>query len=128
MLSNLPPGVTDSMIPGNYPNESEREWEIVTDDLINQCGRDDMTIEEFKLLVDAGRSAVASYRTQLRKELENQTKNDRMEQERLKYYINDAYEILLPLVAGLSGRLIDQVLDDLRKTGFVGDSKCQQES
>ena len=52
VLSNLPPNVTDSMIPGNRPEDAE--WEEFycewLPDLLTDAG---LTVEEAKQLIEA---------------------------------------------------------------------------
>lgn len=64
MSSNLPPGVTEGMIPGNRPNdlEWERAWEWA-DQVVNETN---LTVQEFQRAVLVGIAGVKAERDIIR--------------------------------------------------------------
>jgi len=60
MLSNLPPGVTDSMLPGNRPED--QEWEDFWTWLEDKVLESDLQPEEKEIFFEGGMYAVKIYR------------------------------------------------------------------
>lgn len=50
--SNLPPGVSESMIPGNRPEDAA--WELFHEWLDDECGVNKLTFEEARLIWQTG--------------------------------------------------------------------------
>lgn len=52
MLSNLPPGVTDFMTPGNRPED--QEWEEFCEWAIEKMRTSGLTVEELRAILENG--------------------------------------------------------------------------
>lgn len=61
--SNLPPGVTESMIPGNRPEDAE--WDAFYDWFEDQCVESGFTVEEVRLAVTIGFSGLKGVKKDL---------------------------------------------------------------
>lgn len=64
MLSNLPPGVTDSMLPGN--TSADIEWEKFMEYANEQFIAADLSVEEAYRAVRAGIAAIKATREDIR--------------------------------------------------------------
>lgn len=60
MSSNLPPGVTDSMIPGNRPEDDE--WDNAVDVLLEDLCKAGIEPKELKVVARIGIAAVLHLR------------------------------------------------------------------
>jgi len=56
MSSNLPPGVTEAMIPGNRPEDEE--WERLYDYIDEVCAAHNINPKEAKMCFDIGLNAL----------------------------------------------------------------------
>lgn len=52
MTSNLPPGVTESMFPGNTPEDAA--WKAFLDDVQADCDERLLTVEEARITWETG--------------------------------------------------------------------------
>ena len=68
MASNLPPGVTVSMLPGNRPEDMDREHaeEKLLDALIDE----DLSPSEYEIVREVGLKAVKLFRERLKAEMQ----------------------------------------------------------
>lgn len=95
-MSNLPPGVSDSMIPGNRPQDFQRE-KIEDEALSLLSSVDD---EDILLVINIGRSLVTAIRT--------------MQKEKTKdYYDTAEYQVdkLTERVDSLEDRLYNHIAE-----------------
>lgn len=70
MSSNLPPGVSEGMLPGNRPEDLawERAWEWADEMVINHS---DLSVEEFRRAILIGIAAVVAEREEVKKLIES---------------------------------------------------------
>ena len=66
MASNLPPGVTESMIPGNRPEDMARE--SAEEKLLDALSAENLTPFEYEIVREVGIKAVRAFREWLGKE------------------------------------------------------------
>jgi len=76
MTSNLPPGVSDDMLPGNRPEDIT--WESAIEQACDELCESDLTAEEVRRAVKIGIAAVKAEREDLKVEFEEIRKDERM--------------------------------------------------
>jgi len=128
MSSNLPPGVTESMIPGNRPEDLA--YEVAIDELVNECVEYNLEPEEMKIMATVGLRAVSALRFRLAAETSERNKIDRENDQHLTTVLTGCYKQLKQFHEQYDFEFhsINQILIDLKETGYVEDSKCQLES
>ena len=63
MSSNLPPGVTPGMLPGNRPEDTE--WEDFIEFASQSLAEGELTIEEAYMAVTIGKASVVAIRSDI---------------------------------------------------------------
>lgn len=76
MLSNLPPGVTTSMLPGNTSDDAA--WEKFMEFADEQLTMSDLCIEEAYMAVRAGIAAVKATRDDVHEAISAAREDERM--------------------------------------------------